>query len=549
MAVQEQFETYKLICEGGLNSNNNYVMLSDRFPGQATELINFEPALFGGYRRVNGYKDYISGQHPIFDDPVIGTFIYQDNVYTWVKPKAAVNYSLQKADTGGNTWTDVFVTRPINNSDFFRVRTTQFNIDGIDRVAITDGQSYAGLLDPSLIHNEIKSTNGGTSYADSGGDQALDAPAFLEFFKNTLFIAGGDATPQLIAYSAPLNPSDWTAASGSGQIPVGFKIRQIKAFRDELYIFGEKEIKKIVVENTDFVLKDVTKNVGLVGYDTVVEINGDLMFLSLDGIRTLSATERIGDIELGSLSKDIQERVVQLIKGCNENLICAVTIRNKSQVRFFFSNDTVDYDVYNVPGLLVGIRSTADGNISYEWSEIKGFNPSCVTSAYLNNDELVIQGGFKGLTQRQEIGNKLQDGYFDGVNTPGTYGQPIKFKYTTPYLDFSDPFLTKTIHKMIAFLRADGDFQILMNLEYDWGFEKTTNPNPYILDSQTSGVKFNTGVLFNSGAKFADKLFPVKVQHVEGSGNSVRFIFSGSTEQSSFTIQALLVEFATTGRK
>ena len=46
----EQLQSFKVICEGGLNSNNNYLELSERFPGSATELLNFEPSLFGGYR-------------------------------------------------------------------------------------------------------------------------------------------------------------------------------------------------------------------------------------------------------------------------------------------------------------------------------------------------------------------------------------------------------------------------------------------------------------------------------------------------------------------
>src|SRR4051812_15748334 len=51
----EKRQTYKLICEGGLNSNQNYIQLSDQFPGSATTLLNFEPSLFGGYRRIDGY--------------------------------------------------------------------------------------------------------------------------------------------------------------------------------------------------------------------------------------------------------------------------------------------------------------------------------------------------------------------------------------------------------------------------------------------------------------------------------------------------------------
>ena len=48
----EKLEAYKMISRGGLDSNENYLELSDNHPGSATALVNFEPGLFGGYRRV-----------------------------------------------------------------------------------------------------------------------------------------------------------------------------------------------------------------------------------------------------------------------------------------------------------------------------------------------------------------------------------------------------------------------------------------------------------------------------------------------------------------
>jgi len=48
--MPDQIESYKLICSGGLNSNENHLDLSENFPGEATRLVNYEPSLFGGYR-------------------------------------------------------------------------------------------------------------------------------------------------------------------------------------------------------------------------------------------------------------------------------------------------------------------------------------------------------------------------------------------------------------------------------------------------------------------------------------------------------------------
>jgi len=53
--MADQIESFKLICSGGLNSNENHLDLSDNKSGSATRLVNFEPSLYGGYRRIEGY--------------------------------------------------------------------------------------------------------------------------------------------------------------------------------------------------------------------------------------------------------------------------------------------------------------------------------------------------------------------------------------------------------------------------------------------------------------------------------------------------------------
>ena len=56
--MADRIESYKLVCGGGLNSNENHLDLSDNKPGSATRLINYEPGLFGGYRRIEGFSKY-----------------------------------------------------------------------------------------------------------------------------------------------------------------------------------------------------------------------------------------------------------------------------------------------------------------------------------------------------------------------------------------------------------------------------------------------------------------------------------------------------------
>ena len=88
--MPDQIASYKLICSGGLNSNENHLDLSENFPGAATRLVNFEPSLFGGYRRIEGFSKYDStyGEVSVAYDssgtstgqgPVLGIAIYKDD--------------------------------------------------------------------------------------------------------------------------------------------------------------------------------------------------------------------------------------------------------------------------------------------------------------------------------------------------------------------------------------------------------------------------------------------------------------------------------------
>jgi len=56
--MADRVQSYKVICGGGLNSNENHLDLSENSPGAATRLVNYEVSLFGGYRRIEGFTPY-----------------------------------------------------------------------------------------------------------------------------------------------------------------------------------------------------------------------------------------------------------------------------------------------------------------------------------------------------------------------------------------------------------------------------------------------------------------------------------------------------------
>ena len=104
--MPDRIESYKVICGGGLNSNENHLDLSDNAAGAATRLVNYEPSLYGGYRRIEGYEAF-SSSYPEVDDvdspgsaegKVLGVAIFKDDVTNSTKIIAA------RKDVGATTY-------------------------------------------------------------------------------------------------------------------------------------------------------------------------------------------------------------------------------------------------------------------------------------------------------------------------------------------------------------------------------------------------------------------------------------------------------------
>jgi hypothetical protein len=115
---------------------------------------------------------------------------------------------------------------------------------------------------------------------------------------------------QIIQFTAPYSENDFSAASGAGQISVGDEIVGMKQFRETLVIFCKDSIFRLAGSSvSDFVLQPVARNIGCLSRFSIQEIGGDLIYLAPDGLRTVAGTERIGDTELGTISKQVQARL------------------------------------------------------------------------------------------------------------------------------------------------------------------------------------------------------------------------------------------------
>lgn len=69
--MADRVETFAVSCTGGLVTNQPTLAQAAQMPGTARELINFEPSVEGGYRRINGYTKWSTT--PVSALPVVWT--------------------------------------------------------------------------------------------------------------------------------------------------------------------------------------------------------------------------------------------------------------------------------------------------------------------------------------------------------------------------------------------------------------------------------------------------------------------------------------------
>jgi hypothetical protein len=544
-------QSNRVICEGGLDSTQNYLFLSANKPGAATRLINYEAGLSGGYRRINGYTAYDEtyaevGVGGVAQGKILGLMMFENTVTGSTEIYAArqqvadaTQYNLYKYEFGTG-W--VSVTTGLTHyfssggSEVDKVRWDQGNDGTNNYLAFVDGVNKATLFN-GTNWVFIDSAGTGANFANAGGAQAIDAPTLVGFFENHLWIAGDvrNEIRGVMAHSAPNAFFDWTSASGAGQVIAGHNIVQFKSFRSNLYVFGSNSIKRIFVEASEFLIKDVTVNIGLVNPDVVFEIGGTLLFLAPDGFRPIAGTDKIGDVQIETVSKPVHRLVQQRLvnsAGLNMN---AVVIRGKSQFRVFFGDDNTDAD--GSKGIIGGLR-TADQQTGWEFGELLGIRASCCTSRYVNGVEIVLHGDFDGVVYRQERGNDLN-------------GSAMTSVYSTPYLDLGDTEVRKVFEKVTVFANGEGNVDLNLNISYDWGKEEIANPQNYIIELEADQPIYgdSTYTYDDPATVYGGILTPIGVTNIEGSFFSTRLTFSASGTEAPHTIHALVIEYAVKGRR
>ena len=561
------------VCEGGLvKSRSTFIMQ----PGQALELLNFEPDIEGGYRRINGFRKFVNHVVPYTSadsEKVLMTAFFNNNVLAargekiWSSASTELATKILQATgmTGSGTITvdsttgfnssgtlqinsEIFtytgvtsttftgVTRATSSttaaahavddavSESWTVRDTgrtsaskysfeRFNFDGNDKIIVTDGTNDPTVFNTSLAATDVT-------------ESSVEGSKFVTAFKSHMFYAGKSTTPQTLVFSQPFDEDAFSSGSGAGTIKVDDTIVGLKAFRGDLFIFCENRIFKLTGStSSDFSITPVTRNIGCVNGDTIQEFAGDLIFLGPDGLRTVAGTARIGDVELGTISANVQSIF-------DENLVDAelfesIVIPDKTQYRIFFSKDGTGEN--NTRGVICVMKGQ-----NFEFSELRGIKPSSTDTFVEAGNVIVLHGGFDGYIHRQEKGND-----FNGTTVSG--------RYRSPDLTFGDPGIRKHMQRVVVNYKPESAINADMFIRYDYEDKNSSRPAAYPLDSEDVVAIYGTSTY--GTPTYCGASQTLLRQSVEGSGFAVALRVNDNATTAPYSLKGFQLEYQLGARR
>ena len=495
---------------GGLVLNKSTFAMQ---PGEALELVNFEPDINGGYRRINGFVKYntnVVPQTSASTEEVLLSCIFNDKIV------AARGEKIFTASAGSGSWTE----RDSGRTSAGVYTFERFNFDGNDKLIVADGNNAPTVFNTSFAATDVSSGGGGEV------STAVTGAKFVVAFKDHMFYGGMASNKQEVVFSVPFDEDNFATGSGAGSFKVDDTITGLKVFREDLFIFCEDRIFKLTgTSSSNFAVAPVTRNIGCVNGQTIQEFAGDLIFLAPDGLRTVAGTARIGDVELGTISTPVQSVFNDNI--ANASGFRSLVIPNKTQYRVFFTKSGI------AQAITEGVTTSLRGQ-TFEFAELKGIRPTSTDTVTTATETIVIHGGEGGYVYRQESGND-----FDGSAVGG--------KYRSPDLSFGDAGVRKHMHRVLVSYKPEASISADMFLRYDYEDPNSPRPAAYSLSASDIVAVYGSGVY--GTATYGGQTEPLLRQSVEGSGFTVALRVDDNGTTAPYALRGFQMEYQIGARR
>lgn len=363
---------------------------------------------------------------------------------------------------------------------------------------------------------------------DEDGTGAPQKAKYCCIFKDRMVVANNGDKQGYFAWSDADNIKDFF--NGNDQYIDG-RITGVKPLKDILIIFTETSIYQLqnIDDINSYVVAPVTNKLGCLSGFSVQEVAGDLIFLSGNAFRTLSASDKYGDVQMVSASRKIDPLVQRVLATLGSSDISSVYINEKGQYRLFYATENVDDSTQN--GLCAVFQPGATGELEWSWSQLLGIPPSCMGNlTFADGTEKTYHGGYDGYVYTHDTGNS-----FDG--------REISALVELHPLDFGNQGQRKTLHYGIMRGRTEGSTNdIIFETIFDNNQATTMQPPALNFTLDGAGASYGNAVYgtntYSSGREVYWERFLL-----QGSGYDIGFRISTVGTDDPFLIDTLYIDF------
>ena len=568
-----QTQPYGFACEGGLDVNKTSFNLQET-AGVATQLLNYEVDGDGGYRRINGcakltnatdstsristttasdgsavtYSDAIKGITGYSEGIIAvsaGNIFYTYDASKWVRINRISSNTHGDGDSHSTFISQSLISRttPDDLVDFTVLERASAN----DEVIICDGKNS-----PLII--KISDTGDVTNLDYLVKEITITShpnktPTASVIHRNRMVAIGDPTNPNTGYYSDVINGDICLSGGTSGSVTLEDKVIGVQSFRDNVILFCKNSIYKIVNlgDATNQQVVPISKNIGCVSKNTIQEIGGDLIFLAQDGLRTLAATDKIDDTELGTVSRPVNRIIVKDIVALANTLdLASVVIKEKNQYRLFYSASAYtggdggrSTDISESKG--IGATLTSRG---LQFFELEGMQCKAIASTIdLNNTEVIYHGDRHGAILTHDV----EEAFFTNAANAN-----IRAVYRTPFLDFGDMGTQKTLSYVNLKIEPEGIITPVLGVRFGEENYSPAQPADITMPRLTLASNFGEARFFQTNVadfNFGALSTPLVRQAVQGSGNTIQLKVTSDDQQACYVIQGLYINYYPSGRR
>ena len=264
--------------------------------------------------------------------------IYQDNGLT-------VKVGVVNGNMEFNGF-DSYRTIKQNESRYTSHRANFFANDEYDAFYICSGAGRAGIWD-GKYWSRIFAINPKQENSDT-----LDKPRHVGEHNFHLFLGYKSGS---VLFSAPGDPSNFSAFDGAGEIGIGDKVHGFNRLQGNAFgVFCEESVHAITgTDVSNFTKQILVPNEGALEY-SVASFGSRVIFTSKTGITTLDQSEKYGNFLGRKFSFDVNPWLIPRITGgaglftsivdfnpvfeAGNGFVCAYAVPHKNQYRIWFKD-------------------------------------------------------------------------------------------------------------------------------------------------------------------------------------------------------------------